>query len=212
MGKSWYKKMMPTVGEILSHLPNITYSLYDIDEVKSVYLWGSTFQNIDNHKFVPKDLDIVVTTDIFSEDLTAITDDSNSPFLLKKAILEEEGYDPQAVEFTKKYIAIKDFDIDHWVISIDKKILHWGPTIENVDDWQEIKKEAEEYSNTLSPVVYKKLYKASKKDKKQWLTNYSQYINQFLSQAPKGWYMSAIKVSDVKKTMKKLSKKYSGYC
>ena len=206
MQKSWYKKSMPTIETITPCLPKLACSIYSIDNVKSVLLWGSVAQHLEDKDFIPKDLDIIAVTDLFSEDLAAISDDDNSPFSLTIDALEDEGYDPEAVHFTKKYIVIKDFNIDHWVLSGDNKLLHWGPTIENQHDWEEIKQEAERYANDISPTSYQKLSHTSNKNKQNWLLNYNQYINKFLSEAPEGWYLSKIDAHVLRDTTKKLLK------
>jgi len=204
MTTSWYKKSMPTVQSITEHLPKLACRVYGIDNVQSVLLWGSVAQNLQKPNYMPKDLDIIAVTNFYSEDLASITNDDNSPFNMTRDALEDDGYDPDAVDFTKRYINIKDFNIDHWALSSDNKLLHWGATIEDQQEWMEIKQEAETYANDLSPTAYNKLHKASNTRKQNWLLNYNQYINKFLSQAPEGWYLSKIDASIAIESAKKL--------
>ena len=146
MGNSWYKKSMPTIITVEANIDNIAKKISAINGVKSVLAWGSFVKNAQKKYSVIRDLDIIAVSNIFSEDLLSITNDNIcSPFNLSVTELEDEGFAPKAVKFTKAFINIKDYNVDHWAISSDKKLLHWGAFIENKDHWEEIKEQAEKH-------------------------------------------------------------------
>ncbi len=109
MGNSWYKKSMPTIITVEANINNIAKNISDINGVKSVLVWGSFVKNAKKKNSVIRDLDIIAVSDIFSEDLLSITNDNiYSPFNLSVTELEDEGFDPKAVQFTKSFIKIKE--------------------------------------------------------------------------------------------------------
>lgn len=205
MSGSWYKKSMPKVGTIKPHLDDIAKHISEINGVNSVLVWGSFAKNASNPNFVLKDIDIIAVTNLFSEDLLAISKEGlNSPFSLTIAQLEEEGFEPNAVEFTNKFINLKEYNIDHWAISDDRKLLHWGPTIETKEDWEDLKKKAEAYAEQTTNVNREKLVQANQSDKNKWSIKYDHFINKYLSGIPEGWYEASCCLDDVLKETKKL--------
>ena len=123
---SWYKKSMPTVKDVKPHLQEIAQLVKSIEGVNDIFVWGSLAKNMNRNSFIIKDIDIIAKNNFFSEDLLAIIDDINSPFKMASSQeLESEGFDPLAVSFTKSFIGLKKFNLDHWAISKDNKLLHW---------------------------------------------------------------------------------------
>ncbi len=143
---SWYKKRMPKVAEVKKDLIELSNQLKEIKGVGSVYAWGGLAENYNNKKASIKEIDVVLKTSFFSEDLIAINDSDNSPLKIPMNELEDFGYDADAVSFTKELIKQNSFNFKRWAISSDNKILHWGGIPESIDEWHEIKKEAEEYA------------------------------------------------------------------
>jgi hypothetical protein len=206
MSKSWYINIVPKIKDVKASIDLLAKKLISLPHAKSVYAWGSFVKENSNNKFPIKDLDIIVCTDIPSDDLLSIIDEKpSSPFNLSKIAMENEGYNPNAVKFTKSYIAIKDFNLDHWTISSDKKLLHWGATCSEKREWDDIKKDAEEYAEKMSNILKSKLQKSSTKQNLTWVDHYRQYIEKIFVKNPSGWYASDAKISDIiKETMRLL--------
>lgn len=198
MKHSWYKNIMPKISQVKSELDNIANNIQKIPSVNEVRVWGSFLKNIRNNDFALSDLDIIAVVDIFSEDLVSIMDDApENLFKMTETELEDSGYDPQSVIFTYKYSQIDTFDIDHWAISKDKKLLHLGPITTDKKEWEEIKKEAESYANRCTGV--RRFNLKSEGQKLDWYNNYKQHFSQHLEQMPHGWYISDQEVSEVLK-------------
>jgi hypothetical protein len=205
MGNSWYKKSMPTIVTVEANINNIAKNISEIDGVKSVLVWGSFVKNAQKKNSVIRDLDIIAVSNIFSEDLLSITDDNiYSPFNLSVPELEDEGFDPKAVQFTKAFINIKDYNVDHWAISSDKKLLHWGAFIENKDHWEEIKEQAEKHAQKETKTNRKNLHKASQLTKNRWTNNYNHWVNKHLAGMPEGWYELKCDINEILKETQKI--------
>jgi len=205
MGNSWYKKSMPKISVVKENIDDIVKKILKINGVKDVLAWGSFVKNKPDS--VIRDLDLIAVSDIFSEDLLSITDTKiDSPFNLSTNQLENEGFDPKAVKFTKSFLAIKNYNIDHWAMSSDKRIFHWGACIENKDHWNEIKERAERYAKKETKTNRKDLYKASQRIKNKWTSRYDHWVNNYLMGIPKGWFELKCNVDKVLKEAKILSK------
>ena len=192
---SWYKKSMPMVKDVKPYLKDIYAKISKIKGVTDVYICGSLSKNINNPLFRLRDIDIIAVNNLHSEDLLSITDYNPSLFNLKIANLEEEGYDPNAIEFTKDFIAVNN--IDHWAVSKDNFLLHWGAMIEDKEEWDEIKQEAENSAEYITGISRKRLSKASSDNIKEWVYNHDKYIKNILSDMPNGWYRSSYSVSKI---------------
>jgi hypothetical protein len=192
---SWYKKSMPMVRDVKPYLKDIYAKVSKINGVTNVYVCGSLSKNLNNPSFRLRDIDIIAINNLHSEDLLSITDYNPSLFNLKSLSLEEEGYDPNAIEFTKDFIGINN--IDHWAISEDNFLLHWGAMIEDKDEWDEIKKEAEDNATNITGVDRAKLSKVSSHDIKEWVYTHDKYIKNILSDMPNGWYRSSYNANKI---------------
>lgn len=196
MSKNWYKKSMPTVKQVQSFIKDIAKTINGIDGVKEVRVWGSFVQNIKIPSFVLKDIDLIAVNDFYSEDLLSISDTT----LLKTATqeLEESGFDLKTVHFTRKYTSLKQYNIDHWAISSDNKLLHWGAIPSQKEDWEEIKIQAEKYASFMTGINRSKLNNSSQTMKNKWSLLYDHSMNKNLSGMPHGWYCSN---ADINKTL-----------
>jgi len=202
---SWYKKSMPTIATVEANINNIAKKISAIKGVKSVLVWGSFVKNAQKKNSVIRDLDIIAVNNIFSEDLLSITNDNIcSPFNLSTTELEDEGFNPKSVKFTKAFINIKDYNVDHWAISSDKKLLHWGAFIENKDHWEEIKEQAEKHAQKETKMNRNNLYKASQTTKNRWTNNYNHWINKHLAGMPEGWYKLECDIDEILQETKKI--------
>jgi hypothetical protein len=194
---------MPKVKDIKPLIGNIAKSIMDINGVKSVFVWGSFAENINKPSFIIRDLDIIAKNNFLSEDLISIIDDKNSPLKIASVEqLKEEGFDPNAVDFTRRFLDIKNYNIDHWAISKDNKLLHWGAIID--EDWDEVKKEAEKYASFIIGTKRNKLNKKSQNSKNRWSMMYDHYTNKYLNNSPQGWYLSELKISEISQKIIKI--------
>ena len=182
---SWYKKTLLTVKDIQKFLPVIAKSINELDGVKNVYIWGSC---LDNKNAIIKDIDILAETDFFSEDFLSIIDNETSPLKMNTETLENEGFNPNVVMFTKDFLKIVQNKVNPWVISNNKKILHWGAIVNDHKEWQEIKEEAEKYAFFEMNLSKLKLKIANQNTQKRWIVLYEHYINRHLKGIPQGWY------------------------
>jgi hypothetical protein len=195
---SWYKKSMPTVKDVKPHLREIAKLVKSIEGVNDIFIWGSLAKNMNCNNFIIKDIDIIAKNNFFSEDLLAIIDDTDSPFKIASVQeLEAEGFDPLAVSFTKSFIGLKKFNLDHWAISKDNKLLHWGAVVGDEEAWNDIKKEAESYASFILGVPRKHLSKKGDRSKTRWSMLYDYHINKYLKDIPVGWYTSELPVKEV---------------
>lgn len=188
---------MPTIRDVQPFLTEMAQAISKIGGVKSVLLWGSTAKNLDNPTFVLRDIDLIAVTQFYSEDLLSIIDGKNSPFKLAFSVLEDEGFDPLSVAFTKQFVSLNEYNIDHWAISSDKKLLHWGATLENKEEWDDLRREAEEYATFITKSDRRKLARASQDAKDRWSLMYDHHINKFLSKMPRGWFQSEHPLSEI---------------
>jgi len=199
---SWYKRALPKIKDITPHIEEIAKTIKKIEGINELLLWGSFIKYADKPNHIIKDIDLIAKTSFFSEDLITITDNEDSLFQKSTEILEEEGFDPKCVNFTKEFLSFKDYNIDHWAISDDKKLLHWGIISDSRDGWDELKKEAENYADSMTG--NKNLSKLKQIEKDQWSKSYDFYVNKALvkSKAPTGWYLSAENIEEILKETK----------
>lgn len=198
--KSWYKKRMPQVKEVKNELTQLASNLRGVNGVEKVYAWGQLAENYNKEKENIKEIDIVLKTSFFSEDLMSINDSDDSPLYMPLNHLEEFGYDPDTVIFTKNIIAKYNnpFHFKKWAISSDNKILHWGGIAESVEEWQEIKKEAEEYAEISTGSSKEKIKTQSIELQNKWAIVYDHMLNKYLSDMPRGWYPYNCKLKEIK--------------
>lgn len=206
---SWYKKSMPQVKEVKNELNQLVSNLKKINGVKNVYAWGQLAENYNQEKSGIKEIDIVLKTIFFSEDLMSINDSEDSPLHMSLGGLEDFGYDFNTVNFTKKLIAKNNnpFPFKKWVISSDSKILHWGGIPESVEEWHEIKKEAENYAEISTNTSKDKIKTQSIQLQNKWAMMYDHTINRYLSDMPKGWYPYNCKLKEIKDQLIELKEK-----
>lgn len=203
MSKNWYKKSMPTIRQIKPFISEIAKTIKNIPGVREVRAWGSFINNANTPDFIIKDIDLIAVNDFYSEDLLSISE--NNTFHLSTSELINEGYDPLTVAFTQTFTDLKKYNIDHWAISGDDKLLHWGPIPEKESDWEEIKKEADTYASFMTGVQRIKLNKTNQQIKNRWSVLFDHHINKNLSGMPHGWYQSAHSVIEIlPKTIKLL--------
>jgi predicted nucleotidyltransferase len=188
---SWYNKCFPLVKEIKPYLSKLASEIKSISGVKKVYVWGSYAENKDNPNFKLRDIDIIASTNFNSGDLISINNDIVSEGYLDN-YLEEQGYDLKSIKFSQTFTKFDENNIDPWAISSDKKLLHWGPIFNNLQESNDIHKEAEKQALLVTGYNRYKTKKVSEKIKENWYEIYYSHINQYLQNMPSGWYSADI--------------------
>jgi hypothetical protein len=161
---------MPTVKELVPVINDICLQIKDIPGVNSVYIWGSYAENLSNPNYVVKDVDVIASTTFNSGDLLAIDNGQYSALRMKLSDLEDEGFDPRTVAFTKRFLAFDQYNVDHWATSSDNKLLHWGAIPDNQDDWRALHEEAERQATKLTGYKRADLRDSSEPKRKEWNT------------------------------------------
>ena len=183
---------MPRIKDVQPHLSEIVSSLKNIEGVRDIFVWGSYADNIHNENFRLRNIDILARTRFFSDDLLSV--DKN---IIKEAIkieeLEDSGYDPQCVEFSQKFTQLSQYNINHWTISSDKKLLHWGPISESFKEGFSINNDAHKYALKETGISRNQLNLTSEKNRNNWYNCFSKYIKNYTENMPSWWY----KIEDV---------------
>ena len=201
---TWYQNIMPRIKDIKPNINALFKELSKNENIKNIYIWGSYSKNINKPNFRVKDVNIICRTNLNNGDLISINNDIISEFCTDN-YLEKQGYDPQTVKFSKNFINIKKYNIDHWAISVDRKLLHWGPILENRKNSDEINNLAEEYTIKKTGLNRNKINRASVDKRKNWYELYSSYINKNFENMPTGWYLvEDMRIKDILKNTIKL--------
>ena len=179
---------MPSITDATSIIEATSEQIKKIAGIKKLHVFGSYATHIAEPNFRIKDIDLLATVQYHSEDLQSV---NKSVFGMKSEKLEDEGYDPDTVSFSNKFINIDETGIiDPWVISCDKKLLHWGPTATCRKESDEIKVEAEIYASKQTGFNLHKIQKASGKKRDAWYQNFKKYIHAQIGDMPLSWYCS----------------------
>lgn len=194
---SWYNKCMPKIKDVQPYIKETISSLKDVEGVKSVHIWGSYSKNISKPNTRIKDIDVLVKTAFHSGDLLAI-DNKILKSICSDNYLENQGYDPSAIKFSKHFLTFAKYNIDCWAISGDRKLVHWGPICVNKKESEEINKEAEKYASKTSGTEKKKIHKSSEHTRRNWYNHYCNYLDLCFEGMPTGWYKTEnIKVREI---------------
>jgi predicted nucleotidyltransferase len=188
---------MPKVAEVSFSIKKIAKQICSDCKINKIYVWGSYAKNKNKPDFPLRDLDIITETNLEYEDLLAISDIPQLPFNLKKAQIEKEGLNSDAINFTKSFLKISYFNMDHWAFSNNGNLLHWGPILEDAKDWNETNKEIEKKILKETGLLRKDLVKAGTNKKNNWKTLYDYYFDKILSGVPNGWYLSCQNKNDI---------------
>ena len=199
MNSSWYKKSMPHIKDINTDI--ISERLNNINGVKKVYVWREFLDNIKNKNHVIKKIDVIAMTSFSPEDIASIIDNEFSPFATPVDELEEEGFDPEVVKFTKSFINIPN--VSCWCIAGDK-IFHWGPIVEDKETLKQMHEEAESYASVVTGFSRKKLQKSSQLVKDKWSLMYDHHVNKVLKDIPCGWQEIAYDRAEIFKNAKEI--------
>jgi len=184
---TWYSRSFPTVKNAHSIVRDIGKRVRDIQCAKEIYVWGSYADHHNDPGYRLKDIDLIVVADIHSEDLVAVTEDILST---KLDVLEDMGYDVDAVRFSKKFASIDEPILDRWAVSSDRRLLHWGPMISDREDSEAICNEARKYAKEETGVRQDRVGEASQSVRNNWYAAYKHHYMQHLQNMPSGWYVS----------------------
>jgi hypothetical protein len=201
---SWYKQSMPTVADLMPVIDGLCKEIKAIAGVTDVYLWGSYMEHLDKPTYAVKDVDIIAATNFDSGDLLAIDNSKYSALRLHPNDLEDEGFNPQAVAFTKRFLSYSKYNVDHWAVSRNGKLLHWGAMPDNQDDWAELHAEAEARARETCGVKRAELHRATPEKRSEWKGVYDSYIASFLSKKATGWCQSQHKFAEIAEKAKKV--------
>jgi len=188
---------MPKIKNIEPYIKETIASLKNIDGVKSVHIWGSYSKNINKPNTRIKDIDVLAKTNFHSGDLLAI-DNKIVKSICSNNYLENQGYDPSAIKFSKHFLTFTKYNVDCWAISGDRKLIHWGPICINKKESEDINKEEEKYAYKNTGTEKKKINTSSEHVRKNWYNHYCYYLNQCFGGMPTGWYKTEdIKVKNI---------------
>ncbi len=194
---SWFYKCMPKIKDVKPYILTTLNDFKNTDGIKNIYIWGSYAKNKNNPDYRIRDIDVLAKTKFNSGDLISINNDIIKD-ICSDYYLENQGYDPLAVKFSKKFLSLSKYNVDCWVISSDRKLLHWGPIVINKKESEEVNKEAEEYAMRLTGKDRHKINKSSEYIRKNWYNGYCKYINQCFKNMPTGWYKTEdIKIKEI---------------
>jgi hypothetical protein len=203
---NWYTRSMPTVKDVSPQMGEIARSVKAMKGVEAVYVHGSYAAHEHEPSFTLNDIDIIAATDFDSGDLLAIDAGRDSPLRINPRELEDLGFNADAVAFTKSFLGLKKYNVDHWATTGDGKLLHWGPTPESVEEWSEAHSEAEKYAQEMTGYNRMKLAKSGDEVKVQWYEAFTHSMNRGVTRKQKllGWYPSEHPAAETLANAKKL--------
>lgn len=194
--KNWYQKLMPTIKDVKPFIKSVAKELNELKDVQSVMVWGEYSSNVNKLSHSIREIDFIIKTSFHSDDLLAITsEDEFSTLKMSSDELEMMGYDIDSINFTKKIKKQTKFPSNFWVTSKNKKLLHWGPIVEQHDEWIELQDLAEKYANENTNI--KSIIKQSQNTKDNWYEYYTSFLNNYVDDMPEGWYISKTDLNSV---------------
>lgn len=193
----WYEKAIPKVKDVMPHINDLCKKIAKSSHVKNVYIFNTLYENMNNPDYRIKDIDILVDCKFDSGDLLAIDNTQSGALKIASNILEDLGYNPNSVVFTKQVLQYKAPSVDFWAISTDNKLLHWGPISDTLEEWKQIKKEAETKTNVQTGYKQLDLIHLSAANRKKWHQLYEKNMNDYYDGCPQGWYSSHNKVENL---------------
>jgi len=196
---NWYIKCLPTIKDLKKDLNKHIKNIKKINEVENLYLWGSVAENYHKPKTRIKNINFILSTNIIDADMLAV--DKNALCIDNEDSLIDEGYNPDAVNLTKKISSITSSNpniLDIWLIPSNKILMHWGPILKSIKESELIFKKAAEFAteNVEDDIDIKK--------RENWYRYYNDYLNNCFSDMPMGWYSSD--ESNINKILSKAKK------
>ena len=188
---------MPKIKDVETSIFDTLREFKKTAGIKSLYIWGSYAENIDNPNFRVRDIDVLAKTAFNSGDMLSVSKDIIAE---KRDVeyLENQGYDPLSIKFSEDFIGLSKYNIDCWAISNDRKLLHWGPILVNAADSEDVNKEAEKHASCIVGMNRKRINRSAEAYRKNWFEHYVKYVDQRFEGMPTGWYQAEeIKVRDI---------------
>jgi predicted nucleotidyltransferase len=193
---NWYVQSMPTVKSLSSHITTACEEIKTLPGVLAVYLFGSYADHLNNPNYVVKDVDVIAATDFDSGDLMAIDNSRDSALRIPPKDLVDVGFNPDAVNFTRKFLSYQKYNIDHWACSRDGVLLHWGAIPDNREEWQELHYKAEKKAEAVTGVKRAELRTKEAETRQEWKLAHDQYIKKCLGSGNGGWFPSENNVEE----------------
>ena len=193
----WYDRAIPRINDIVPYLKEASKTISLNKQVKNVLAWGGLAENFENKNYRVKDIDILIECNFDSGDLLAIDNSSNGALKIAKSELENLGFNPEAAAFTQSILKMKAPSIDFWAISKDKKFLHWGPITETIEEWKQVRKEAEIKAENTTGLKKKEALTLSDSERKKWHEAYEKHMQDYAQGCPQGWYASSNKIDKI---------------
>lgn len=187
---------MPTIKELEPLVMDGSKKISSLPGVNEVIAWGNYAENIKNKNAPIREVELLVKCSFDSGDLLTILKGPMGPFDIPFNELEEEGFNPQAVKFTKGLLKSCEFNADYWCMSSDNKFLHWGPVSDTIEEWKTLRKKAEEEASLKTGFCRKTLKNASQQDSQEWIKIYENTLRLFIDKGPLGWYQSSVSEAD----------------
>jgi len=187
---------MPTVRELEPMLKESSVKISSLPGVEELLTWGTYAECIRNKETPIREVELLVKCSFDSGDLLAIEKGPMGPFNIPFRDLEEEGFNPKAVKFTKGLLKACEFNVDYWCLSSDKQMLHWGPVADTIDEWRDLRKKAEEEAEAKTGYCRKTLKKASQQEAQEWIQLYENTLRLFIDKGPLGWYQASVEEND----------------
>ena len=197
---------MPTVKDVTAHVDEIARAVSGMPGVQNVYVHGSYLTHVDEPNYPLKDIDIIACTRFDSGDLMAIDAGRDSPLKMASSEWEDFGFNPEAVLFTRQFLGLRQYNLDHWATSSDGKLMHWGPMPESIDEWQEVHAEAEKFAEKTTGYNRKKLAKQCDATQTHWRDAYLASVNKGVTKRDRllGWLPSDHPAEEVLTQARKL--------
>lgn len=184
----WYEQAIPRIKDALPSIKDMALQIKACKFVENVYAWNSFADNYDKQDERLKQFDLLIQTKINSGDLLAIDTKETKIFKMSSENLEDMGYNPHAVMFTKNLLQMKPAFIDFYALGKDKKVLHLGPITETLEEYKSIQKEAESKTIELTGFSELSFDNLTSSQRKKWQQVYDEYLKKYTSGCPQGWY------------------------
>lgn len=188
---NWYQKLASSVSEVNDNIDSVLKDIQKIQGVNSIYIFGSYKENLNNPEAKVRDVDIILDTKFNSEDLLMIDNGMDTPLKIRPDMLEDLGYEPTTVRFTKQLLSYNKCKLDNWLITEDKKVLHWGNAPDTIEDWHDIKAYAETNTAKQTGLNRKQACKSPDDLSHNWFSTYQNNFNKRLKvKKSMGWYLT----------------------
>lgn len=155
--------------------------------IDKIYIFGSVIESIKKKKSLVEEIDVLYKSCQNYSDFLTVDDNIINKKIAKKTC-EKLGYNYEAVKVSKIINKYQNSFINHWILTDDNKLIHWGPISETKEEYDCLKKEAKKYASGYINIFKKGFKECEGLDKENWYYLYKRYINNFFEDIPGGWY------------------------